>query len=349
MGLTRVTSGKLWHDDCSSLDAWDTYAINTATIGVVDDNIQMVGVAANDDICNIIRTDPLPSDGIWVVRTRVQTHNANAGRYNGIAISSADTIPNVETLDIFDGETEPTIHFSGWDQTTKTCCLWPNDVHMDAVNWPYTDFVVDTPYNWEIESIGIGSQSHKARNFSNGFASLLSYATATATRGQNPCWIWFSGNTNTYTNFGTLTIVYVQAMLSLDIAITGLSSGQAVRIYKADGTYLASAVESGGTATLDLRSVEGFDTDSNPATDDGGFNGKFKIFRDNSYAEVVHEYAFTDIWGGDEYEYTVDDFLPESLSSDDAMPIPESNEVVDRNTPIFAGGAPVIDSYTVEE
>lgn len=95
---------------------------------------------------------------------------------------------------------------------------------------------------------------------------------------------------------GTSVSTYFQIIESLNILVTGLGAGNAVRIYDAGDVVKQSAVEVGGTATLDCSAIGHFP-----------FTGYLKVWEDNTYAVELARYPAagnsTDIYGGDDYVY----------------------------------------------
>jgi hypothetical protein len=91
---------------------------------------------------------------------------------------------------------------------------------------------------------------------------------------------------------GSIDIAGVHEYDSHDVTVTGLSSGMAVRLHDAaDDSVLASAVETGGTATLDCSLVDWF-----------GLTCYIVVYEDSSYvAELARSADVTDPGGGDGY------------------------------------------------
>lgn len=79
------------------------------------------------------------------------------------------------------------------------------------------------------------------------------------------------------------------------ITVTGLSTGNAVRLYDSAGTLIASAVEAVGTAVLEA---------SNPSLANGDFDGTIKVFSDAGYVNVHGVFSAPDFRDGDVLAWT---------------------------------------------
>lgn len=79
------------------------------------------------------------------------------------------------------------------------------------------------------------------------------------------------------------------------ISIIELETGNAVRAYDSLGNLLAGAVESGGTATIDL-SASTYPT--------GKFKGYVNVYQDSTYARVIDSCSRDTFWGGDACVWT---------------------------------------------
>jgi len=151
---------------------------------------------------------------------------------------------------------------------------------------------------------------------------------------------WLVVGDGATTNFrGTLITDSIQVFESLSIAVTSLGAGNAVRIYDASDTVIDSAVEAGGTATLDVHLLE------------YPFTGYLKVWTDNTYTTELAKYPTgvgnaTDIWGGDDYDYTGPDVGPiptppggpwivSGWDSTDSAGMPHSGRIVGEDGQVY--------------
>ena len=87
---------------------------------------------------------------------------------------------------------------------------------------------------------------------------------------------------------------WVKVWKNNTVTVTGLPSGWKVELRKtSDDSLVASATESGGTASLD---VSALDPDGYP------LDGYFKVLNAGDIVQFTSD-SFADIWGGDSYEY----------------------------------------------
>lgn len=87
---------------------------------------------------------------------------------------------------------------------------------------------------------------------------------------------------------------WVKVWKNNTIPVSGMPTGWKVKLRKtSDDSLVAQATESGGTASLDVSSL---DPDGYP------LDGYFEILDSGDVVQFTSD-SFTDIWGGDEYEY----------------------------------------------
>jgi hypothetical protein len=169
-------------------------------------------------------------------------------------------------------------------------CFWnAGYVWWTSNSWNLnTDYVIE--YEWNPDTTKVYGKFRTASTM-----ALLAGSDASQTYSYaNDRWFYFGPTSNNAAwqgqGYGTWVYDYAQIFKSLNINITGLSSGYSAKIYDSSDAEKATATESGGTATLDVQLLE------------FPFTGYIKVF---DGAEEKARYPgvgnATDIWGGDEY------------------------------------------------
>jgi len=222
----------------------------------------------------------LPAAGVVRVKLR---YNQQADFFPNVGIVDAATAPTYTGHETRDGF-EPEIDFPANYTTEVTAAYggdsgYPSPSHAQAhstwyiveMAWGATNVVVT--YRDATTLAVIGSWSHAYAYTDDRWLMVgvtLLYGTAA----------------------GSIDIAGVHEYDSHDVTVTGLSSGMAVRLHDAaDDSVLASAVETGGTATLDCSLVDWF-----------GLTCYIVVYEDSSYvAELARSADVTDPGGGDGY------------------------------------------------
>jgi hypothetical protein len=297
--LTRTTLGKLFHDPFAGLSLgalWNGYVSGGGSL-TVNNGITVNTSAAEADSAWIVKKTALPADKNWVVRVKSQWTAGTAAKviYNALV----EDLAAIPAAAFVEGK-EP-----GMAYRRSLGGVYEVRNYYGAVNFSsVTPVLLTTDYIHEIECRPSTGRVY-GTCFSNAYAAVLgtgnnAYAYA------NQQWLILGDPNTAGGSRGTVVVAYAQGMTSLNIPVTGLPTGYAVRLYTYGGALLASAVSAGGTATLSLASVAGFDTNTNPDTQSGGFRGYIRVFTNNTYAEEVDRLDAPDIWGGDVYAFVRD-------------------------------------------
>jgi len=290
--IRRKSSGKLWHYDCASLPSgWTIVTSGGGSITQSGSTITINSNSATSDVAFLIKDDPLTFP--CVVRSRSRATALTTGYV-------------IQALSGHDSATKPTSSFA----VTNKPGMGYYRAAADAW-WSYwvmtggatNGLGINTYYCPEIYWDGTNCVF---RFWADGYGGIHRTQTQSPYSYNNSAWLFIGDHKDSGANRGSMEVDYIQAMSGLTIKVEGLKTGQAVALYDSDDNLIATAVESLGTATLNLSGVAGFDTNTNPDTASGGFSGEIRIYSSDDYEDVIGRYRGADIWGGDVYEYVPD-------------------------------------------
>jgi hypothetical protein len=309
--LTRVTSGKIQHRDFTvdqSCPSWLTPELNgggAISYGATGATFETLAAADRAYLVNT-NNSLIPKNTPHVIRVKAQiTADVNNNMIFPILVVNAATTPT-GSISVSSAYVYPRVDFY---RSTGTGRIF-EAAYLSSTGGLTAAYSLATDYCFSVTRGTADTQLHV---YSNNYAALLDTSVAWANLAfLNYPWLCIGDVSSAY--YGTMVVAYVQLMRSTDITVTGLPTGSTVRLYDSAGTLIASAVSAGGTATLELAGVAGFDTNSNPDTADGGFFGTIKVFADSSYTIVLDVTSFEDMWGGDEYEYEAPTPIPEPVA-----------------------------------
>lgn len=301
--LVRTTSGKIAHTHFSgtSLPSWLTPVTYGPSASVTVANGCCTDKVNPGDYAYVVKTDALPSVSCYVIRTKAMLTAANPDTYiawPGVADSPVRPSADLRSTN---GGGRPIIKGRFFDGYFRVRLLWDD-----------TDFFVDPEqYAWG-NTWYLNDLSYDGNTFYGSNRDFPSFAVRRQGSGYfnytNPTiYPWFGIGNGDSIGENTANYDYLQIFSSYKLNVTGLSPGNAVRLFDQSGTLESQGTESAGTATLDMLStVDGVpcDLDTNPDHDSGGFKGTIEVYSDNTFANLICSYSADDIWGGDTYTLT---------------------------------------------
>ncbi len=319
MSITRTSSGTIFRTAFPTLEA-GFYAVTSGTGTVAVSSGATLSGATGDNGACIYANIPLPSDKVFVVRTKIRVTNwDNADLLFGLANDTA--VPAIYT----DYEWATNHRSSFFDEYSSLgfvregpgtyTVLGSGGLNADFIleissDGTNADFIVRDPTTLAVitnnkPAWGSPEMPNRADNW---------YPVVGKNAG--PGWAQIQALVKSFEGF-----------ISHNVAVTGLATGNAARLYDGAGTVLASAVESGGTATLDCSLVDWV-----------GLSADLKVFADNTYASMIDSLVnITDASGGDIYIYAggtpIEITVPDAATEASAGIVPALTHVTNINAP----------------
>lgn len=297
MGISRTSSGTILRTNFpgTSIPAWLTEYNGGSSYWTIADNKAVLTIPSAGIVDFLVLTDAMPSDAkIARVKYKVDNNGGGADYVCFAGVSDRGTRPASTMTHYGDSSfNRPTCLGFSDPASYGDYCTWGGAPHIYDLwggnKWAYgTEYVIE--FDFETPNTVYGRRRVAAdMSVYPGTGVAKSPASYSSNK-----WLYF-GSIASDSAKCIWTYYYVHLFKSNSVAITGLATGNAVRLYDAaDDSILVSAVESGGTASLDCSSV-----------DWDGLTCYLAVFQDDTYTVLISTSEdITDAAGGDEYEYT---------------------------------------------
>lgn len=285
MGLSRTGVGLIQVADFNdgTIPAWLTKVEDTAGRVTVASGLCTIYTSATAQYAYLVATNALTKTNLWVTRMKLRTSVSSQSPYQSGLLDLASRPTGAVTLaqNVFRA-----LYYNASSGTTQCATAEAYGAGL----WSAGTFAVADYYIYEYQHGATASvlQYRKLSDLSVYKTGGYNWAFT-----NNP--FWYVGDCMSAYHYGTFIVDYMQQFTSLNLTVSGLGAGNAVRVYDGSNNVKASAVASGGVATLDLQLLE------------FPFTGYVKVFTDNTYVTELARWPDagnqTDIYGGDALTY----------------------------------------------